>query len=53
MKLRLLLAFLILVLCMVSLAGCGKTSEQELAEKKAKDLGQGTGQFKPTPRKSY
>ena len=53
MKTRRLIALLMLVFFTLSLTGCGKTTDQELAEKKAKELRKGTGTFKPTPRKSY
>lgn len=51
MKARRLITLLMLVFFTAGLTSCGKTSDQELAEKKAKELRK--GDFKPSPRKSY
>ncbi len=46
-----LIALLALALFVTSLTGCGKSSDQELAEKKAKELRKGG--FKNPPAKGY
>jgi hypothetical protein len=51
MRTRQLTALLMLTFCAAGLTGCGKTSGQELADKKAKELRKGT--FHNPPAKSF